>query len=164
MKSGKKIIFFIVTTIILGSISFLIINNLNEDVIKDDTDDTTTIAIIEEIDYEKYMELRSKAYDTETYAILIWNSSEEISKNYLEEVKASFENRKSVVYTIDVSKISKEDFSRIIDDVTAIMKYKEPKIIVPTTIIMSKGEVIYSHAGLIFKEELIDNLNAKSIE
>ena len=44
------------------------------------------------------------------------------------------------------------------------MKYKNPQIIIPTIIVMNKGEVVYSHAGLMYKEELMENLNAKSIE
>lgn len=164
MRISEKVIFFIITTLILGTITFLIINNLNDEDETVDIENKFTEAIVEEIDYEKYMELRSKAHETESYAILIWNSSENVSKQYMNEIIVAFENRKSIIYTIDFNKLNKEDLSRVIDDVVAIMGYQNVTIIIPTTIIMSKGEVVYSHTGLKFKEELIDNLNAKSIE
>lgn len=164
MRISEKVIFFIITTLILGTITFLIINNLNKENGIVDIENKSTEAIVEEIDYEKYMELRSKAHETENYAILIWNSSENVSKQYMDEIIVAFENRKSIIYTMDFNKLNREDLSRVIDDVAAIMGYQNVTIIIPTTIIMSKGEVVYSHAGLKFKEELIDNLNAKSIE
>lgn len=163
MKTSKKIIFFILTTLILGSITYLIINNMSKD--NDDiVIDENKAATIEDIDYAKYLELRSKAHENVTYAIIIWNSTEEVSNNYLKEIKIAFENRESIVYLLDRTKLSDADFSRVIDDVTEIMKYKDPTIIIPMTIIMSKGEIIYKHTGLMYKEELIEKLNAKSIE
>jgi hypothetical protein len=164
MKTNRKIIFFIVTTLILGAIAYLIISKLAEKDNNKEVEEKNTVAIVEDIDYAKYMELRSKVYENETYAILIWNSEAEVSIEYFGELKIAFENRKSKIYAIDTSKMSKEDFSRIIDDVTAIMKYESAMIIVPTTIVMSKGDIVYKHDGLKYRDELIENLNAKSIE
>lgn len=163
MKTNKKIIFFILTTIILGSITYLIIRNMNKENGNEVLNENKA-AIIEDIDYAKYLELRSKAHETETYAIIIWNSTDNVSTEYLKEIEIAFENRTSVVYLLDRSKLSDADFSRVIDDATEIMKYKAPTIIIPMTILMSKGEIVYKHTGLMYKEELIDNLNAKSIE
>ncbi len=169
MEGKKKILFFIVTTLLLGTMTFLIIRNtekkeIEKELEKDSNEPEVTEAIVETISYEKYMELRSKAHDTETYAILIWNSKEEVSVNFLEEVKGAFQNRTSVVYTIDIDELSKEDYSGVIDDVTEIMSYKKPEITVPTLIVMAKGNVLYTRAGFMYKEELRDHLNAKSVE
>jgi len=163
----KKIIFFIVTTLILGTLTFLIIRNTEKkEIEKEYNPDGTEVveAKVESIDYDKYMELRSKAHDTESYAILIWNSTEEISIKFLEEVKKAFQNRTSVVYTIDLKEVSKENNSRIIDDVSGIMKYKNPTLIVPTILVMTKGDIVYSRAGFMYMEELRDHLNSKSVE
>lgn len=169
MESKKKILFFIVTTLLLGTITFLIIRNTEKKAIEKENEQNeqepqVVEAVVENINYEKYLELRSKAHDTETYALLIWNSKEEISRNFLEEVKGAFQNRTSVVYTIDIKDLSKEDYSRVIDDVTDIMKYKKPEITVPTLIVMAKGNVLYKRAGFMYKEELRDHLNSKSVE
>lgn len=44
------------------------------------------------------------------------------------------------------------------------MKYKKPEITVPTLIVMAKGNVLYKRAGFMYKEELRDHLNSKSVE
>ena len=164
MKPSKKIIFFIVTTILLGTIIYLIIA-------KDDAKNLEVVeehsiieAVTENIDYEKYLELRSEAHETETYAILIYDSEDEISQTFLDELKVAFTGRKSIIYMMDRKTLNEKQFSAIIDDVTDIMKYNQPEITIPTIIVMSKGKVVYKHAGLIYKEELMENLNAKSIE
>lgn len=164
MKHSKKIIFFIVTTLLLGTIIYLII--AKEDSKKTEIVEESKIseAITEDIDYEKYLELRSEAHETETYAILIYDGEEEVSQIFVEEVKISFAGRKSVVYMLDRDDLNEKQFSVVIDDVTDIMKYKQPEITIPTIIVMSKGKVVYKHAGLMYKEELMENLNAKSIE
>ncbi len=167
METKKKIIFFIITTLILGTIVFLIIRNTDGNPVKSEDDSNIAEknnAVLEDIDYEKYLELRSLAHEQETYAIVIWSSTEEVSINYVNEVKGAFANRKSVVYLLDTTKLNEGDKSRVIDDVTTILKYKEPGLIIPTILVMSKGEVVYSHDGFIYKEELMENLNAKSIE
>ena len=76
----------------------------------------------------------------------------------------AFAGRKTVVYLFDKNVLDETKFSLVIDDVTEVMKYKKPQIIVPTIIVMNKGDVVYNHAGLMYKEELMENLNAKSIE
>lgn len=169
MVGKKKILFFIVTTLLLGTITFLIIRNtekkqVEKEIEQESKDPEVIEAVIEAVDYKKYLELRSNAHDSETYAILIWNSDEEVSRNFLEEVKGAFQNRTSIVYTLDIKGLSKEDYSGVIDDVTAIMKYKKPELTVPTLIVMTKGDVLYTRVGFMYKEELRDHLNAKSVE
>lgn len=169
MEGKKKILFFIVTTILLGTIAFLIIRNTEKKEYEKNSSNEveqpeTKEAIVEAINYEKYLELRSKAHETETYAILIWHSEEEVSRNFLEQVKGAFQNRTSKVYTIDVKELSKENYSGIIDDVTAIMKYKNPELTNPTLLIMTKGNILYTHVGFMYKEELMEHLNAKGVE
>lgn len=169
MAGKKKIIFFIVTTVLLGTLTFLVIRNTEKKQIENEMSNKeeepeVKDAIVESIDYDKYIELRSKAHDAETYAILIWDSEEEVSRNFLEEVKAAFQNRTSKVYTIDKKEMSKEHYSGIIDDVTEIMKYKKPEITVPTLIVMAKGNVLYTRVGLMYRDELREHLNAKSVE
>ncbi len=169
MVGKKKILFFIVTTLLLGTITFLVIRNtekkqIEQEMGQESNDPEVTEAVVEEINYEKYLELRSKAHDSETYAILIWNSDEEVSRNFLEEVKGAFQNRTSIVYTIDTKGLSKEDYSGVIDDVTTVMKYKKPELTVPTLIVMAKGDILYTRVGFMYKEELRDHLNAKSVE
>lgn len=137
-----------------------------EDSKKDDKikEEVVIEATIEKIDYEKYLELRSKAHETETYAIVIHNSNDSISQDFIEEIKVAFAERKTIVYTLDRQDLNEEQYSNVIDDITDIMKYKEPQIILPTTIVMSKGDIVYKKAGFMYKEELIENLNSKSIE
>ena len=164
MKHSTKIIFFIVTTIILGTIIYLIIakeDAKNPEIIEEST---VIEAKTESINYEKYLELRSEAHETETYAIVIYNSEDEISQIFIEEVKVAFAGRKSVVYMLNKKDLNEKQFSVLIDDVTDVMNYKQPEITIPTIIVMSKGKVVYKHAGLMYKEELMENLNAKSIE
>ena len=164
MKHSTKIIFFIVTTIILGTIIYLII--AKEDAKNPEIVEESTVieAKTEDINYEKYLELRSEAHETETYAIVIYNSEDEISQIFIEEVKVSFSGRKSIVYMLDRKDLNEKQFSVLIDDVTDVMNYKQPEITIPTIIVMSKGKVVYKHAGLMYKEELMENLNSKSIE
>ena len=76
----------------------------------------------------------------------------------------AFAGRKSAVYLLNIEELNEEEYSNVIDDVTKVMNYKEPQIIIPSIIVMAKGDVVYKHAGLMYKEELMENLNAKSIE
>ena len=164
MRLRNKIIFFIVTTVLLGSIIYLIIARDDEkkEPVVEEVKPTT--ATIEYIDYDKYLELRSEAYETETYAILIYNEEDEISQTFLEEIKIAFSEREAVVYILNRQDLNDEQYSIVIDDVTDVMNYKNPQIIIPTLLVMSEGDVVFSRAGLMYKEELMENLNAKSIE
>lgn len=164
MKSNRKILFFLVTTLLLGTIVYLIIakeDAKNPIVVEEEKEITATV---ENIKYNKYVELRSKVYETESYAIVIHNSEDPISKEFVEEVKVAFAGRKSAVYLLNIEELNEEEYSNVIDDVTKVMNYKEPQIIIPSIIVMAKGDVVYKHAGLMYKEELMENLNAKSIE
>lgn len=167
MDTRKKILFFLVTTLLLGTITFLIVRNLekkNTPEPQEQPEEKQEEAKTEDIDYEKYLELRSLAHETETYAIIIYSNNDQVSKDYLDDVKAAFVNRKSMIYLLDMDKLTEEDYSRVIDDVTAISKHDKPELTVPATIIMSKGTIVYSHEGIILKEELMNTLNAKSVE
>ncbi len=164
MRLRNKIIFFIVTTVLLGSIIYLIIARDDEKKEPAVEEVKPTTATIEYIDYDKYLELRSEAYETETYAILIYNEEDEISQTFLEEIKIAFSEREAVVYILNRQDLNDEQYSIVIDDVTDVMNYKNPQIIIPTLLVMSEGDVVFSRAGLMYKEELMENLNAKSIE
>lgn len=164
MGLRNKIIFFIVTTVLLGSIIYLIIARDDEKKEPAVEEVKPTTATIEYIDYDKYLELRSEAYETETYAILIYNEEDEISQTFLEEIKIAFSEREAVVYILNRQDLNDEQYSIVIDDVTDVMNYKNPQIIIPTLLVMSEGDVVFSRAGLMYKEELMENLNAKSIE
>lgn len=164
MRLRNKIIFFIVTTVLLGSIIYLIIARDDEKKEPAVEEVKPTTATIEYIDYDKYLELRSEAYETETYAILIYNEEDEISQAFLEEIKIAFSEREAVVYILNRQDLNDEQYSIVIDDVTDVMNYKNPQIIIPTLLVMSEGDVVFSRAGLMYKEELMENLNAKSIE
>jgi len=152
--------FFIVTTLLLGTVSFFVITNFK----KPSEETPSQGKQIEEIDYKKYQELRSKAHEHETYAILIWESTDKPSKDFYEEVKIAFEGKKADVYSIDTKDLSAEDFSRVIDDITNIMKYDKPSITTPTLIVMSRGEVVFTRVGFMYSAELIEHLDSKSIE
>ena len=166
METKKKILFFIVTTVLLGTITFLIVRNMeNKNTSNsEEVEEPKAEAKTEDINYEKYLELRSLAHEAETYAIVIHSGSDQVSKDYLKDVKSAFTGKKATVYLLDVDKLTEEDYSRVIDDMTEISKHEKPELTVPATIIMSKGAVIYSHEGLILKEELMNTLNAKSVE
>ena len=81
------------------------------------------------IDYEMYQKLRSEIHEEDTFAILIMDSSDDISSTFKEEVLYSFKGRKSLIYEIDIDKLSDVDMSSVINDISGIQKYKEPTII-----------------------------------
>ena len=164
MIHSNKYALFIIAIILLGTIVYLIMDKEKSE--KPETTDGLIIydAITEDIDYEKYLELRSEAHETEIYAILIYDSEEEVSQSFVEEVKISFSGRKSVVYMLDRKTLDEKQFSVVIDDVTDIMEYYQPEITLPTIIVMNKGKIVYKHAGLMYKEELREILNLKNIE
>ena len=63
MESKKKILFFIVTTLLLGTITFLIIRNTEKKAFEKENEQNkqepqVVEAIVENINYEKYLELR----------------------------------------------------------------------------------------------------------
>ena len=95
---------------------------------------------------------------------MIYNEEDEISQTFLEEIKIAFSEREAVVYILNRQDLNDEQYSIVIDDVTDVMNYKNPQIIIPTLLVMSEGDVVFSRAGLMYKEELMENLNAKSIE
>ena len=116
------------------------------------------------IDYKTYQELRSEVHESETFAIVIMNSEDKISQTFKEEVVYSFREKKAKIYEIDVNKIDELEYSGIIDDVTKIMKYDKPGIVIPTILISKKGKIVYKHAGLIYSPELSEELEKNKIE
>jgi hypothetical protein len=115
-----------------------------------------------EIDYEEYFKRRSLVFEEDTFALLIWQSDDEFSKEFLEEIEAAFYGRDANIYKLDVLNMEAEIFSRVIDDVTALMGHEEPKITIPTLIIMSGGEALFVREGLMLRWELIENLNYRN--
>lgn len=165
----KKSLILASITIISGLIIYFIINifieikepkkninsNSNEEIIEKDTIS---------IDYEMYQKLRSEVYENETFAILIMDSSDEVSQTFKEEILYSFKNRKSLVYEVNIDKLNDVDMSSIIDDITDIQKYDEPTIITPTLLISKKGKIVLVQEGLRYSTELIPMLDDKEIE
>ena len=97
--SKKKIIIYILVTVIVGTIVFLIINNFigKEDINKNSDSNSNVIETTEKqtitIDYKMYQELRSEVYENETFAIVLMNSEDEVSKTFKEEILYSFKER-----------------------------------------------------------------------
>lgn len=114
------------------------------------------------INYKKYLELRSKAHEKETLAILIINN-DDISKTFKEEVLYSFKDLKSKVYEINVTSLKESEYSQVIDDVTKIFKYKKPQITIPTLLVSKKGKIVYKKAGLTYSPEITENLKKNKI-
>ena len=158
VKTKNKILFFIVTTVLLGGTIFFVIRNFEKE-----PEEVEKRATVESINYDDYLKRRSKAYDFETYAILIWNSTEKICHEFLGEIQEAFYGRTSKIYTIDIEGLSVEEFSRVIDDVTKIMGYENPSIIVPFLIVMREGDVVFK-TGFMYKEKLMEYLHEKNIE
>ena len=65
---------------------------------------------------------------------------------------------------LDVTKLSKAEYSGVIDDVTKLQNYKEPTIIIPTMILSKKGKVVYVQEGLAYSTDLIPNIEKNDIE
>lgn len=164
--SLKKKLFFLVTTIVLGSLIYLAIafftNEPKEKKKENEPNIKTKEAVA--IDYKTYQELRSEVHENETFAILIMNYDDEISLTFKQEVLTSFNNRQAKVYTIDTNKLSDVELSGIIDDVTNIYNYDKPTITIPTLLVMKKGKVVYKQAGLLYSPDIISNLDKKKIE
>lgn len=116
------------------------------------------------IDYEMYQKLRSEIHEEDTFAILIMDSSDDISSTFKEEVLYSFKGRKSLIYEIDIDKLSDVDMSSVINDISGIQKYKEPTIITPTLLVSKEGKIVIVQEGLRYSNELITMLDKESIE
>ncbi len=115
------------------------------------------------INYKKYLELRSKAFEKDTLAIIIINN-DDVSKTFKEEVLYSFRNLKAKVYELDVTDLKESEYSVVIDDVTKIFKYKKPQITIPTLLVSKKGKIVYKQAGLTYSPDIIKNLEKNKIE
>ena len=165
----KKSLMLATITIVIGLIIYLCIDlfvglrqtktnsnsNSNKEIKAQDT-------II--IDYEKYQQLRSELYEDDTFAILIMDSSDEVSNTFRDEVLYSFKGRKALVYEIDVDKLSDVDMSSVINDISEIQKYDEPTIITPTLLVSKKGKIVIVQEGLKYNTELTPMLDKENIE
>ena len=172
----KKGIIYLLIILVVGILVFFVVTNLpkkeknkNEDSnitsnsnsnINEEAKDTIAI------DYNMYQQLRSEVYENDTFAILIMSSSDDddISKTFRREILYSFKDKKSKIYELDVTKLSKAEYSGVIDDVTKLQNYKEPTIIIPTMILSKKGKVVYVQEGLAYSTDLIPNIEKNDIE
>ena len=156
----KKALTFLIVTIVVGTIIFLIINNFvgKEELGKNSKKSNN----LEEIDNSVVIDY--KMYENETFAIMIMKKDDEISNNFKREILYSFKNRKTTVYEIDVNELSKVEQSGLTNDITEIMSYDEPTIVIPSLIISKKGKIVYKQAGLKYSTDLIEDLDKNKIE
>lgn len=170
--SKKKIIIYILVTVIVGTIVFLIINNfIGKEDINKNSDSNSNSNVIETtekqtitIDYKMYQELRSEVYENETFAIVLMNSEDEVSKTFKEEILYSFKERDSKVYELDTNKLSDSELSGVITDITDIMGYDKPSIVTPTLIVSKKGKIVYKQEGLTYSPDITSHLDDENIE
>lgn len=167
----KKFLTFLIITVVVGSIVFLIINNFvsKDDISGKNKKSNNQDSNISEkdtvvIDYKMYQELRSEVHENETFAILIMDKDDEISNTFKGEVLYSFNDRNCTVYELDVDKLSDVEQSSLINDITDIMDYKKPTLVMPTLIVSKKGDIVYKQDGLKYSADLIEDLNKKEIE
>ncbi len=164
----KKALTFFIVTIVVGTIIFLIINNfVGKEESGKNSKKSNNLEEIDNsvvIDYKMYQELRSEVHENETFAIMIMKKDDEISNNFKREILYSFKNRKTTVYEIDVNELSKVEQSGLTNDITEIMSYDEPTIVIPSLIISKKGKIVYKQAGLKYSTDLIEDLDKNKIE
>lgn len=165
----KKVWLLVVGIIILIGliVLFIVTNKGKKDSKSPESNIEGNTTVIEEkesisINYKKYLELRSKVHEKETFAIIII-SDDDISKTLKEETLYSFRELKSKVYEINVTKLKDTEYSGVIDDVTKIFKYKKPQITIPTLLVSKKGKIVYKKAGLVYSPDIIKNLNKNKI-
>lgn len=169
--SKKKIIIYILVTVVVGTIVFFIINNFigKEDIDNNDSNSNSNIIETNEkeiitIDYKMYQGLRSEVYENEMFAIILMNSDDDVSKTFKEEILYSFKERKSKVYELDINKLNDVELSGVITDITDIMKYDKPSIVTPTLIVSKKGKIVYKQAGLTYSPDITSHLDDEGIE
>ena len=171
--SKKKIFIFLIVTIVVGGLIFIIIDKTVDKKLKEKNSNSNTESNItsnvidkktEVIEYSKYQELMSGMYDDDVFAIIIMKSNDEICNTFKDEALKSFNNRKTVVYELDVDKITEEELSTVISDVSKIQKYEEPTLITPTMIVSKKGKIVYVQEGLIYSTEIKEQLDKNEIE
>lgn len=169
--SKKKIIIYILVTVVVGTIVFFIINNFigKEDIDNNDSNSNSNIIETNEkeiitIDYKMYQGLRSEVYENETFAIILMNSDDEVSKTFKDEILYSFKERNSKVYELDMNKLNDVELSGVITDITDIMEYDKPSIVTPTLIVSKKGKIVYKQAGLTYSPDITSHLDDEGIE
>lgn len=161
---------YILVTIIVGTIIFLIINNFIgiEEINKNVDSNSNVIETTEKqtiiIDYSMYQELRSEVYENDTFAIVLMNSEDDVSKTFKEEILYSFKERDSKVYELDTNKLNDSELSGVINDITDIMGYDKPSIVTPTLIVSKKGKIVYKQEGLTYSPDIISHLEDEDIE
>lgn len=166
----KKMLTYILVTIIVGTIVFLIINNFigNEEIDENNNSNSNIIETTEKqtiiIDYSMYQELRSEVYENDTFAIVLMNSEDDVSKTFKEEILYSFKDRDSKVYELDTNKLSDSELSGVITDITDIMGYDKPSIVTPTLIVSKKGKIVYKQEGLTYSPDITSHLDDENIE
>ncbi len=164
----KKLLTIIGVALVIALIIFLVINmfaktetpSKNNEKSNENKEDKQAIAI----DYQTYQELRSEVHEKETFAILIMNTDDEVSATFKEEVLYSFKDRKANVYEIYIDKLDDVSQSSIIADVTKIMGYDKPTIMIPTLLVSKYGKIVYKQELLVYSPEIISNLDDNKIE
>ncbi len=170
--SKKKVLIYILVTLIGGTIVFLIINNfIGKEDIEPNNSNSNTSNVVETkgketivIDYSMYQELRSEIYEDDTFAIILMNSEDEVSKTFKEEILYSFKDRNSKVYELDTNKLNDTELSSVITDITDIMGYDKPTIVTPTLIVSKKGKIVYKQAGLTYSPDITSHLDEEGIK
>ena len=169
--SWKKFFIFFIVTIVVGTIVFLIINNFYGEEPKNNSEESNSNSNvlkkekeIIKIDFSKYQELRSEVYNDEVFAIVIMKSDDKVCDSFRQEILYSFKDLKTDIYEIDIDSLDEVSSSAIISDITKLMKYEKPTLIVPTLIVSKKGKIVYIQEGLAYSNEIIDNLNKNEIE
>jgi hypothetical protein len=159
----KKVLRYTIITIVVGTIIFLILNNfigVEDEPVKEKGNVIETV----EVDYSIYQKLRSEVYENETFAIIIINSKDKVNLKFRDEVLKSFEGRKSKIYELDTKKLTDAEMSGVINDITKVMEYDEPTIILPTLLVSKKGKIVYKKEGLEYSSTLIKELDSQEIE
>ncbi len=171
--SKKKIFIFLIVTVVVGSLIFFIIDKTVDKKLKEKNSNSNSESNItsnveekkiEVIDYTKYQELMSDMYNDQVFAIVIMKSDDEICMTFKEEVLKSFNERNAIVYELDIEKLTEEELSNVISDISKIQKYEEPTLITPTMVVSKKGDIVYVQEGLIYSTEMKENLDKNEIE
>ena len=176
----KSIIYLIFFIILIGIIIFIFLgtpkkstgkSNSNVSSNSNISSNSNSNEIVEDkktidIDYSMYQQLRSEVYENKDFIILISTSNDKdnVNSTFRKEILYSLKDKKTRVYEIDVSKLTKVEYSGIIDDVTKLNKSKEPSIVIPTLLLSKKGKIVYVQEGLAYSTDLVEIFKKQEIE
>ena len=162
--SKKKLVILIAIVVVIGGIALIFIpKNKKENKKEEPTKKEEQTGIIT-VDYAEYQKLRSEVYENETFAILIADTTDDVSPKFRDEILTSFKDRKSKVYEIDTDKLNDAELSGVINDVSTVMKYDKPTIVIPTLLVSKKGKIVYTQEGLAYNPTITAELDKNKIE